>query len=238
MKNMMSVLVLCTMICGGMALATQESNPCGNSGNNCSCTTPEGSPIDVAAVCAAQSDADAIALCRSKAESDSFATAVCGSLNFNQTAQICAPYVQNNANQICSTVVEANPSQFCGLFVENEVEAKLTQRIGDIANYCAGDVNLTTLLVKFGNVESRCAQSQLQSQRQQASCSDSSVNSFDASQSCAQATQVCATNVAVSCPDTKITVNSGTSVCRRCKTLPNGVTKCRGCVVETKVEKQ
>jgi len=201
MTRYLTVLVLFSALL--IAAPAGATNPCGNNGNNCTQCSDDGGTINATVndACSARSDSEAEAECSARATSDAFALAVCGNLNFNQQNQICAPFVRNNIRQICTPEVEADARSYCGLYVENEIENELNQRIGDIRNFCGGDVSLSSLLIKFGNVEARCRQSQEQGQFQAAACVDSSENSFDAVQTCEASQQTCSQAVSLQCPN-------------------------------------
>lgn len=159
-----------------------------------------GAPVSLSAACTAAPRAEADAACAALANGgDADALAICGSLNFNSANQVCAPFVRNNIKSICAPEVDADADAYCGTYLSNKVDTEVYNRCGDARQVCEGDHNFLAVALKLGEVSARCKQAQEQSQKQSLSCVDSSVNSFDASQSCEQAVQT--VNTSLSCPD-------------------------------------
>jgi len=142
--------------------------------------------------------------------SDADAVSFCGALDVNLLANVCTPYVNAHLVSICRPAVEANAGAWCGGYVDQDVENRLNQRIGDIANFCGGDVDLTKIAFHLGDINARCRQAQTAHQDVALSVEQANAVALSTSQSCGSAEQTCeaaqascttsATQV-VHCPD-------------------------------------
>lgn len=189
-------LVFCASIAAAnppTTTTTTSTTLAPSTGGDITCTNvSSGAPVSLANACSAAPTADADAVCALIAGgSDADAAAICGNLNFNVQAQLCAPYVHNNIHSICAPAVNADVDSYCSEYVSNRVETEVSQRCGDARAFCQGDHDYLNIALKLGDVSARCKQAQHQVQMQDASCTDASVNSFDASQTCAAAQQSC-----------------------------------------------
>jgi len=143
--------------------------------------------------------------CRFENETD--AVNFCGQLDVNLLANVCTPYVNAHLTSLCRPVVNANASAWCGEYVEQEVELRLNQRIGDISNFCGGDVDLTKIAFHLGDINARCRQAQSTAQDVALAVEQANTVSLSASQTCEASRQECSTAVAqavsqvVHCPD-------------------------------------
>jgi hypothetical protein len=88
---------------------------------------------------------------------------------------------------ICRPVVTAHVEDYCEPYINTEVENRINQRIGDISNFCGGDVDLTKIAVYLGNIYHTCAQTQ-----------NAALNTSNV---CEMTQNTCSPNQTVHCPD-------------------------------------